>query len=252
MSLPYGLDLNNQINVNKSATKVAVTLDDLSTTELIDFNSRAEKWLVDNTAESMHAKGTSTGIMFSNITMRNIENMLGGSIAALVIISLILLFALKSAKLGVLSLVPNLTPAIAAVGIWAITYTTLGMAASIVFAISIGIVVDDTVHFLSKYLRARREKGLDAEGAIRYAFSTVGQALWVTTVVLIVGFALLSQSTFLVNQQTGILMAITIAAALILDFLFLPALLLRVDKDKKPTTTETSSANQPPSEEKSL
>ncbi|WEJ62671.1 efflux RND transporter permease subunit [Thiomicrorhabdus lithotrophica] len=239
MSLPYGLDLNNQINVNKSATKVSVTLGDLSTSELIDFNQRAEQWLVDNTPKEMHAQGTSTGIMFSNITMRNIQNMLGSSTVALILISFILLFALKSMKLGVLSLVPNLTPAIAAVGIWALTYGVIGMAASIVFAISIGIVVDDTVHFLSKYLRARREKNLSTEDAIRYAFSTVGQALWVTTVVLIVGFALLSQSAFLVNQQTGILMAITIAAALILDFLFLPALLLKVDKDK-PSDTQNN------------
>ncbi len=234
MSLPYGLDLNNQINVDKSATKITATLGDLSTTELLAFNQRAEQWLKDNTFESMHAQGTSTALMFSNITMRNIEQMLTGSSVALVLISFILLFALRSAKLGLLSLVPNLTPAIAAIGIWALTYGVLGMAAAFVFAISIGIVVDDTVHFLSKYLRARRENGLSTEEAIRYAFSTVGQALWVTTIVLIVGFALLSQSSFLVNQQTGILMAITIATALILDFLFLPALLLKVDKDREP------------------
>jgi len=231
MSLPYGLDLNNQINIDKSATKIAVTLNNLSTSQIIDFNQRAEQWLKDNTPPVMQARGTSTDIMFSNITMRNIEQMMGGSALALVLISLILLFALKSLKLGALSLVPNLTPAIMAIGIWAVTYGVLGMAASIVFAISIGIVVDDTVHFLSKYVRARREMKLSTPDAIRYAFSTVGQALWITTVVLIVGFALLSQSTFLVNQQTGILMAITIACALILDFLFLPALLLKVDKD---------------------
>lgn len=241
MSLPYGLDLNNQINVDKSATKIAVTLGDLTTTEIIDFNARSEQWLKDNTYEAMHAKGTSTGIMFSNITMRNIDQMLTGSAAALVIISFILLFALKSAKMGALSLVPNLTPAIAAIGIWALTYGVLGMAAAFVFAISIGIVVDDTVHFLSKYLRARREKGLATEEAIRYAFSTVGLALLVTTIVLVFGFALLSQSAFLVNQQTGILMAITIACALILDFLFLPALLLRLDKDN---TQKLSHAKQ--------
>ncbi|GKT11473.1 MAG: hypothetical protein ISEC1_P0437 [Thiomicrorhabdus sp.] len=238
MSLPYGLDLNNQINIDKSATKIAVTLQSLSTSEIIAFNGRAEQWLKDNTPISMHAQGTSTDIMFSNITMRNIEQMMGGSAIALVLISLILLFALKSLKLGVLSLVPNLTPAILAIGIWTVTYGVLGMAASIVFAISIGIVVDDTVHFLSKYVRARREKNLSTPNAIRYAFSTVGHALWITTLVLIVGFALLSQSAFLVNQQTGILMAITIASALVLDFLFLPALLLMVDKDK-PTHSES-------------
>ncbi len=248
MSLPYGLDLNNQINVDKSATKIAVTLDNLSTAQIIDFNQRAEQWLKDNTPTVMHATGTSTDIMFSHITMRNIEQMMGGSAMALVLISLILLFALKSLKLGLLSLVPNLTPAIMAMGIWALTYGVLGMAASIVFAISIGIVVDDTVHFLSKYVRARREMKLSTPDAIRYAFSTVGKALWITTVVLIVGFALLSQSTFLVNQQTGILMAITIACALILDFLFLPALLLKVDKDDVEISTNTTEQTHPKSE----
>ena len=189
----------------------------------------------------MHTAGTSTGIMFSNITMRNIDSMMAGSAVALVLISFILIFALRHLKLGVLSLVPNLTPVIAALGIWALTYGVLGMAAAIVFAISIGIVVDDTVHFLSKYLRAKREKHLDTENAIRYAFSTVGQALWVTTIVLVVGFGLLAESSFLVNQQTGILMAITIAMALILDFLFLPTLLMKVDKEQydseEPLTT---------------
>ncbi|MCF6346044.1 MAG: MMPL family transporter [Thiomicrorhabdus sp.] len=250
MSLPYGLDLNNQINVDKSATKIGVTLDNLSTSQIIDFNQRAEQWLKEHTPPVMQAKGTSTDIMFSNITMRNIEQMMSGSALALVLISLILFFALKSLKLGALSLVPNLTPAIMAIGIWALTYGVLGMAASIVFAISIGIVVDDTVHFLSKYVRARREMKLATPDAIRYAFSTVGRALWVTTVVLIVGFALLSQSTFLVNQQTGMLMAITIACALLLDFLFLPALLLMVDKDPvgndklNQTTNNTNTAKE--------
>ncbi len=245
MSLPYGLDLNNQINVDKSATKITVTLGDLTTTEILAFNERAEQWLKENTFEAMHATGSSTALMFSNITMRNIEQMLTGSSVALVLISFILLFALRSVKLGVLSLVPNLTPAIAAIGIWALTYGILGMAASIVFAISIGIVVDDTVHFLSKYLRARREMRLPTADAIRYAFSTVGQALLVTTIVLIVGFALLSQSAFLVNQQTGILMAITIAAALILDFLFLPALLLKVDKDSQSEEAQQVATEKP-------
>jgi hypothetical protein len=86
---------------------------------------------------------------------------------------------------------------------------------------------------------------LTTPDAIRYAFSTVGQALWVTTVVLIVGFALLSQSTFLVNQQTGILMAITIASALILDFLFLPTLLLKLDKDDVEKITPPVQTSQP-------
>jgi len=236
MSLPYGLDLNNQINVDKSATKFTVTLGDLSTEELLGFNDKAEKWLINNTPPNMHTVGSSTALMFSNITKRNVEQMTTGSIVALVLISLILMMALKSFRLGVISLIPNLTPVIVATGIWALTVGVLGLAAAMVFAISIGIVVDDTVHFLSKYLRAKREQNLSAEEAIRYAFSTVGHALWVTTLVLVVGFGILSMSSFLVNEQTGLMMAITIASALVIDFLFLPALLLILDKDKNKQT----------------
>lgn len=98
---------------------------------------------------------------------------------------------------------------------------------------TLGIVVDDTIHFLSKYLRARREKGLDAEAAVRYAFSTVGVALVVTTLVLAAGFMVLAQSTFELNASMGLLTAITICLAIVVDFLFLPPLLLLVEEKSK-------------------
>ena len=92
-------------------------------------------------------------------------------------------------------------------------------------------MVDDTIHFLSKYLRARREQGLSAEQAIRYAFNTVGVALLITTIILTAGFMILAQSSFLVNANMGLLTAITICLALFVDFLFLPPLLMYLDKD---------------------
>ncbi len=91
---------------------------------------------------------------------------------------------------------------------------------------TLGIVVDDTVHFLSKFLRARREQGMNAEDAVRYAFSTVGTALWVTSFVLMLGFGILALSHFQLNAGMGLLTAITIGFALVADFLFLPPLLM--------------------------
>jgi predicted RND superfamily exporter protein len=91
-------------------------------------------------------------------------------------------------------------------------------------------VVDDTIHYLSKYLRARREKGLDPEDAVRYAFHSVGLALWVTSLALVAGFAILSQSHFYLNSTMGIMTAVTIAFALMTDFLFLPPLLMKIEK----------------------
>jgi predicted RND superfamily exporter protein len=94
----------------------------------------------------------------------------------------------------------------------------------------LGIVVDDTVHFISKYRRARIEKGMSSEDAVRYAFSTVGVALWITSLVLVSGFLVLSFSHFVMNGEMGLLTAITIAVALFLDLLFLPPLLMSLEK----------------------
>jgi predicted RND superfamily exporter protein len=98
-------------------------------------------------------------------------------------------------------------------------------------------VVDDTVHFLSKYIRARREHGLDPAGAVRFAFDTVGAAMVITTTALAAGFLVLSLSGFKMNSDLGLMTAITISMALAMDFLFLPVLLMKVEGKKDEETT---------------
>jgi predicted RND superfamily exporter protein len=176
------------------------------------------------------AEAISPTIMFAYISERNIHSMLTGTLFAFLLISLALTIALRSLKLGVISLVPNLIPAGMAFGIWSIFVGQVGLASAGVAATSLGLIVDATVHFLSKYIRARREQGASVEDGVRYAFSTVGTALWVTSAILIAGFSVLALSTFKINGDLGILTATAIGAALLADFLLLPALLLLVDK----------------------
>jgi len=128
--------------------------------------------------------------------------------------------ALRDIKLGILSLVPNLTPAFMAFGIWGIVVGQVGLAVSVMIAMTLGIVVDDTVHFLSKYQRARKEHGMSSEDAVRYAFNTVGSAIWVTTLALVGGFGVLSFSGFSNQCPYGAMTTITIIIAIILDFSF--------------------------------
>jgi len=232
MSLPYGLDLNNQIDVAKKATKLNIVLKTISSNEILALEKRAGEWLSKNAPE-LHTAGASPSIMFAHIGKRNIISMLTGTTAALIMISLVLIVALKSFKYGLISLVPNLFPAGVAFGIWGLAVGEVGLALSIVTAMTLGIVVDDTVHFISKYIRARQEQGLDSEQAVRYAFKNVGVALWVTSVVLIAGFMILAQSSFELNSGMGLMTSIIIAIALVLDFLLLPPLLMLIDSDKK-------------------
>jgi predicted RND superfamily exporter protein len=228
MSLPYGLDLNNQIDIDKQRTRLSVTLETLSTTDTLAFEQRTSDWLRANTPE-IHTTGASPTVMFSHIGMRNIVSMLGGTAFALVAISMLLIFAFSSLRYGILTLIPNIAPAAMAFGLWGIVDAEIGLGLSVVTAMTLGIVVDDTIHFMSKYLRARREQGLQASEAVRYAFSTVGIALWTTSVALAAGFLVLSTSSFMLNAEMGLLVAIVIMFAIIVDFLLLPALLIRFD-----------------------
>ena len=229
MSLPYGLDLNNQIDVGKSATRLVVTVGNISSNEMLALEDTAQRWLKQN-APYMRSDGASPAVMFAHIGQRNIRSMLTGTTVALVLISLVLVIALRSLKIGLISLIPNLAPAAMAFGLWGMLVGEVGLGLSVVTGMTLGIVVDDTVHFLSKYLRARREQHLDSPDAVRYAFSTVGMALGVTSVVLIFGFLVLTLSPFRMNADMGLLTAVTIAFALAADFLFLPPLLMKVDK----------------------
>nr|VFK01633.1 MAG: hypothetical protein BECKH772B_GA0070898_102403 [Candidatus Kentron sp. H]VFK01902.1 MAG: hypothetical protein BECKH772A_GA0070896_102462 [Candidatus Kentron sp. H]VFK05086.1 MAG: hypothetical protein BECKH772C_GA0070978_102353 [Candidatus Kentron sp. H] len=227
MSLPYGLDLNNQLNVDKSAIRLSATIRVLSTKEILALDKRAQAWLQGN-APGLRTEGTSPTMMFAHIGMRNVRAMIGATTLALVLISLILIVALRSIKLGLVSMVPNLIPAAMAFGLWGILVGEIGLALSVVTSMTLGIVVDDTIHFLSKYLRARRERGASPKEALRYAFSRAGVALIITSLALIAGFLILTLSSFYPNSGMGLLMAIVLAFALVADFLLLPPLLMKI------------------------
>ncbi|MFW1333293.1 efflux RND transporter permease subunit [Vibrio parahaemolyticus] len=228
MSLPYGLDLNNQINVNKSSIKMVLTVANLGSVELVDLENRIYQWFAEH-APQYQVVASSPSLMFAHIGETNMASMLSTLPITLVLISALLIFALRSVRLGLISLMPNIAPAVIGFGLWALISGEINLGLSVVVTLTLGIVVDDAVHFLSKYQRARRE-GQTAEQAVRYAFHTVGRALWITTVVLVAGFSVLAMSSFRLNADMGQLSAIVIFIALVVDFLFLPTLLMLFDK----------------------
>ena len=232
MSLPYGLDLNNQLNVDKSSSRIIATFKNMTSNEMLATEALLQQWFKDN-ASQYTVSIASPSLMFAHIGKRNIRSMLIGTTAALILISVLLGFALKSVRYGLISLLPNLAPAAVAFGFWGIINGEVGLAMSVVTGMTLGIIVDDTVHFLSKYLHARREKNANSQQAVQYAFGSVGRALWITTFVLVAGFAVLAQSSFKLNSNMGLLTSITILIALIVDFLFLPPLLMKLDNGDK-------------------
>ena len=230
LSLPFGADLNNRIDVAKSATRMSVVLRSLTSKAQRELDARANGWLAAN-APDLAGEASGVSIVFAHLSQRNIESMLRGTIVAMALISLILVGVFRSVRLGLLSLVPNFLPLMMSFGLWGYLVGRVGLAASVVTAMAFGIIVDDTIHFLSRYLAARR-KGLPAPEAVRSAFRRVGRALWTTTAVLALGFLVFASSGFEVSWALGILVSITLVVALLADFLLLPPLLIALDRKK--------------------
>ncbi|MCY4259095.1 MAG: MMPL family transporter [Rhodobacteraceae bacterium] len=230
LSLPVGLDLNNLISFDRSASRLTVAIEGLTARKQIEFDKRASTWLRENAPE-IQTSATGVIMVSAYAVIRNITNMLFGTMAAMFVVSLILVFVFRSVRLGLLSLIPNFLPAIISMAVWGYAVGTVSVAASIVTAIAFGIVVDDTIHLMTKYLRSRAE-GKSPSDSVVPTFRLVGRPLLTTTLIFALGFLVFGASGFTANQTLGLLVALTVVIALMADFLLFPPLLLALDRGR--------------------
>ena len=228
MSLPFGMGLEERINIDKSASRLTLNLHKHTSRELVALDETLRQWAQIHTPELVLTPGTGLDMVFAQISDRNSISLFSGTLVALVLISISMMGFLRSWRLGALSLIPNILPALLAYGVWGYISGQVDLGLSIVACMSLGLVVDDSVHFLSKY-RYAREQGKTAEQAVEFAFATVGVAMLITTLVLAAGFALLVLSPFSPTWGMGALMSLTVVLAFIADIILLPLLLLLFD-----------------------
>ncbi|TNE58849.1 MAG: hypothetical protein EP340_04210 [Alphaproteobacteria bacterium] len=229
LSLPPGKDITDQIDVNRSASRVNILLRKATSSDLRKLKNRAEHWLMKNSPAGHISEGTSINVLFAYLSIVNISQMLEGTFISFLFISFIIAFALRSFAYGFVSLITNMLPAFAGFGIWGLMIGQINLAASVITAMTLGIVVDDTIHYLHNY-KQRRESGMAAKEAVRETTNAVGMALLMTTFSLCLGFALLALSDFQVNQTLGIFTALILIVALVIDLLILPSALIRFDR----------------------
>lgn len=224
MSLPFGRDLNNQIDVAKSATRLTAIMGDISTAEMQALEARAEGWLRDHAPPPLAADGTGVATIFAHLTERTVNSMITGTLLSVVAIALCLYVALRSWPLAFLSLIVNIVPVELTLGLWAATKGDVGLYVAAAVAVALGLIVDFAIHILSKY-RVFRDQGATAAEAMEQALEMVGPALMVSAVALILGFAVLLAADFSLNAHLGIMTAMIIASALVTDLILLPALI---------------------------
>ena len=209
---------------------MTVVLGNTSTQDHFDIDARARAWLQVNAPEFA---GPASGftMITAYVSTQNARSMLWGTFIATSLITLILLVVLRSIRIGLICLVPNFVPAIMAFGLWGYLSGNIGLGASLVTTIAIGIIVDDTIHFLTKYMRVRRAGSLSTE-AVLETFRTIGPALGATTAILVAGFAVFASSGYEPVWALGSLVAITISFALIADLTLQPALLMFAERNQ--------------------
>ena len=238
MGLPQGLDLTDRVNVDKSAARLTVTVKDVSSQQMNAFTARSERWLRDHAPKAMWAEATGPVVIFSQLGDRNAKSMVQGDFVSLALISLCMIIVLRSLRLGLLSVLPNVIPIVVGYGLWRVFVGQMNIVASVAGSISLGIIVDDTIHFLTRY-KAMKQKGLDAETAMTKTLTHVGPAMLGTSVILVLGFGVLTLSSFQMTSYLGWLSVIIVAVAPLTDLVLAPALVLLFVREPRLTKPRT-------------
>jgi predicted RND superfamily exporter protein len=238
LSLPPGSDIADRINAERGATRVTAAMRHVTSADIRALNARAAEWLAQNNPVPGQEAGHSINYFFAALSLNNINAMIGGTVLALVLISFIVLVALQDVRLGAISLISNVLPLLVGFGLWGFIVGEIGLASSVVAAMTFGIVVDDTIHLLLRFKRARMA-GHQPEAAMRLAFVDVGRAIMITSLALIGGFLLLTFSGFEINASLGLFISIIVLCALVIVLTLVPALVLMMFKpDREPETIE--------------
>ena len=153
-----------------------------------------------------------------------VEGQVSSLFLSFTVIWITVMLLMRSATAGTLAMLPNVFPVVVMLGLMGFTGVFLDIGTAMISAIAMGIGVDDTIHFLSRYRRRRAELG-EERAAVRATMQEVGRPMILTSLILAVGFSILCLSAFQPHLYFGIFAAIAILAALLGDLVLLPALL---------------------------
>jgi len=216
-------------NADYSSIRLLVGTSNLSNGALIALNDRIDRWLDTHLDPRFQVLHGDNSILFARLDQAISEELAKGFALSFLLITLVLMVGLRSLRYGLLSIMPNLFPATIVFGFWGLFVGELSPYVLMLFSISIGIVVDDTVHILSKYITALRA-GDSPASAVRYSLDKAGSAITITTASLAVGTFVLVFSNTYHFQNVALLLTPIIIVALLLDLLFLPPLLVWYDR----------------------
>jgi len=225
MGLPQGMGITDQMDFDQQKLRVNVLTNIVDTSKDIKMITYAKEWWA-KTSYSVNITGQTA--MYAYMQKDITDTLIYSLTLTILIVSLMMLLIFRRLKILWILLLPNLLPVVLVIGLMGWLGFTIDMGVAIAGAIIIGVAVDDTIHFLVKYFDARK-RGLSMSETFDEVLHYAGRAILFTTVVLSLSFSMFAFSTFTPNQNFGVVTATALAIALIIDLLYLPALLSVMD-----------------------
>lgn len=220
MSLPQGMEINDRVDTLEQYLRLSINSDIQATSKDLEMLAWMEAWWSKNNYE---AKVEGQAKLFAHMQSDVTDTLIFSISITLLIVALMMLLIFRNIKMLWIFILPNIAPIVFILGIMGYIGLTIDIGVAISAAVILGILVDDTIHFFSKYFEAIKHKGFEEsiDDVIRHS----GNAIILTTFVLSFTFSIFLMSDFVPNINFAIVTIMTLNIALFLDLLLLPALL---------------------------
>ncbi len=229
LSLPQGMEINDKMDIDERLLRVSVSVNLVETSKDLEQTAWIKNWW-EKTPYSAVVNGQT--VMFAHMQHDVTATLINSITLAVVSISLVMLLIFRNWRMLPIFIVPNILPIALVVGVMGWLHIDIDMGVAIAGAIIIGVAVDDTIHFMVKYIEARK-RGDNLEEAMKYVLSYAGSSIIFTTFVLSIAFLVFVFSNFNPNYHFGIVTASALVIAVLVDLVALPALLMLIDKREK-------------------
>jgi predicted RND superfamily exporter protein len=233
---PEGLnEMNGLVSHDRTWVRIISRVYDVGAGPYLALRDRVEKLGRRLFPEGDFEVRVTSEMFLVHTAMDGIVRDLARSIAyAFVLVAVLMGLSLRSVRLGVLAILPNVIPVLATLGFMGLTGIALRVGTIVVFSLGFGIAVDDTIHYMLRY-RIERARASSYREAIMKSHATVGKPMVLTSLVLMAGFLGMTPATFKSVSHMGILNSFTMAAALVADLLVTPLLLHFGERNKEGT-----------------
>lgn len=221
MSLPQGMEINDKIDTNEQFLRLSINTNLVNTSKDLQMIEWIKHWWQEKSKYSADIQGQAAIFAYMQSSITN--TLLLSIASTLLIVALCMYLIYKNLTMLSLFMLPNIAPIIFVAGVMGYLGIDIDLGIAISAAVILGIAVDDTIHFFSKYFEVIKVKTF--EESIDYIMSHSGNAMILTTFILSVTFALFGVSSFIPNVNFAIVTVSALNIALLLDLLFLPALL---------------------------